>query len=177
MCSEWRWNNFFFEKSKNFPATWASPPDPRVHDMIKLHHFAQATQSRHFSNKKFNFQAPSLSEILIARLIMSVLDSRKVEQLNCLFRFLKRPAVFVFLEHTQGCLGSSQCCRWTCMSLFWTWIQNLEIALNLLLYKISFTMQKFSLFQCPLTSKTWFLRVRGGGGGVASPNYVKIFVC
>ena len=52
----------------------ASPPDPRLYEMIDLHHFAQlAIKSRYFSNKKFvNFQTPSFSKILVARLFIDV---------------------------------------------------------------------------------------------------------
>ena len=32
---------------------------------------------------------------------------------NIIYFVFKRPAVFVFLEHTQGCLGRSHCCIYT----------------------------------------------------------------
>ena len=57
-------------------------PDPRAHSMIELHHFVQATRSRHFSQKNFNFQSPSFSVTLVARLNVGVLEST-------LFGFLK----------------------------------------------------------------------------------------
>ena len=77
--------------------TGASPPDPRLYEVIELHHLAQLpTQSRHFSNKKIlASKAPPLTK---SGLHACLWVCRRVEMYTnkTVYFVFKRPAVFVF---------------------------------------------------------------------------------
>ena len=149
MWSKWGWNSSFFTKNKNRPATGAMPPDLRLYKIVEYHFAKLATQSKHFSNKKtWTFKPTPLAKFWLHTNLSMWRRVENEGQQNHLFCCLKDQLFLFFRAHSslfrlQSLLqidfssdyglekNWAKKCYQTYMSLFYTWLQNFEIAHNL----------------------------------------------
>ena len=87
---------FFAKKLEKLPSGWGF--DPNLYGLVLQGDTTEAFFEQNFVLTFWSSPPHLLSKILVARLYVKTF-------------FVERTDVFVFLEHTQDCLGRSYCSR------------------------------------------------------------------